>query len=81
MSGRVVVITGSAGGIGGSMMLRFAELGDVPVGLDLADGFDVSDLSAVGDVVQYLAAPTTFTTGIDLLVDGGISGIRIVEDK
>lgn len=60
MSGRVVVITGSAGGIGGSMMLRFAEL---------------------GDVVQYLAAPTTFTTGIDLLVDGGISGIRIVEDK
>jgi len=28
--------------------------------------------------VVYLAAPSTFTTGIDLLVDGGISGIRIV---
>jgi 2-keto-3-deoxy-L-fuconate dehydrogenase len=33
----------------------------------------------VADAVVYLAAPTTFTTGIDLLVDGGISGIRIVD--
>jgi NAD(P)-dependent dehydrogenase (short-subunit alcohol dehydrogenase family) len=33
----------------------------------------------VADAVAYLAAPTTFTTGIDLLVDGGISGIRIVD--
>jgi NAD(P)-dependent dehydrogenase (short-subunit alcohol dehydrogenase family) len=32
----------------------------------------------VADAVAYLAAPSTFTTGIDLLVDGGISGIRIV---
>jgi len=32
----------------------------------------------VADAVVYLAAPTTFTTGIDLLVDGGISGVRIV---
>ena len=34
---------------------------------------------AVADAVAYLAAPTTFTTGVDLLVDGGISGVRIVE--
>jgi len=34
---------------------------------------------AVADAVAYLAADTTFTTGIDLLVDGGISGIRIVD--
>lgn len=78
MSGRVVVITGAAGGIGSAMVQRFAALGDVPVGLDLADGFDVTDpaqcqaaadrivaehgridvlcnnagISAVGDVVQ-----------------------------
>jgi hypothetical protein len=34
---------------------------------------------SVADAVAYLAAPTTFTTGIDLLVDGGISGVRIVD--
>jgi NAD(P)-dependent dehydrogenase (short-subunit alcohol dehydrogenase family) len=34
---------------------------------------------SVADAVVYLAAPSTFTTGIDLLVDGGISGIRIVD--
>jgi hypothetical protein len=33
----------------------------------------------VADAAVYLAAPTTFTTGIELLVDGGISGIRIVD--
>jgi NAD(P)-dependent dehydrogenase (short-subunit alcohol dehydrogenase family) len=35
--------------------------------------------ATVADAVAYLAAPSTFTTGIDLLVDGGISGIRIVD--
>lgn len=43
MSGRVVVITGATGGIGSAMMTAFAAQGDVTVGLDLADGFDVSD--------------------------------------
>jgi 2-keto-3-deoxy-L-fuconate dehydrogenase len=78
MSGRVVVITGAAGGIGDAMMQRFAALGDTTIGLDLADGFDITDptqcthaaqrivdehgridvlcnnagISAVGDVVQ-----------------------------
>lgn len=33
----------------------------------------------VADAVAYLAAPSTFTTGADLLLDGGISGIRIVQ--
>jgi len=82
MSGRIVVITGAAGGIGSAMMHRFAELGDTPVGLDLADGFDVTDparcvaaadrvvadhgsidvlcnnagISAVGDVVESTPA-------------------------
>lgn len=35
----------------------------------------------VADAVVYLAAPTTFTTGVDLLIDGGISGVRIVEQS
>lgn len=78
MGSRVVVITGSSGGIGAAMMQRFAALGDIPIGLDLVDGFDVTDptqcaheaerivgehgridvlcnnagISAVGDVVQ-----------------------------
>jgi NAD(P)-dependent dehydrogenase (short-subunit alcohol dehydrogenase family) len=43
MSGRVVVITGAVGGIGSAMMSAFAAQGDVTVGLDLADGFDVTD--------------------------------------
>lgn len=43
MSGRVVVITGAAGGIGSAMMERFAANGDTTVGLDLADGFDLTD--------------------------------------
>lgn len=43
MSGRVVVITGAAGGIGGALIDRFRRDGDIAVGLDLADGFDVTD--------------------------------------
>ncbi len=32
----------------------------------------------VAEAIAYLAAPTTFTTGADFLLDGGISGVRIV---
>lgn len=39
---------------------------------------DLVSCEAVADAVAYLAAPTTFATGVDLLVDGGISGVRIV---
>lgn len=56
MGGRVVVVTGSAGGIGGAIVQRFDALGDTTVGLDLADGFDVTDPSqceaAVTRIVQ-----------------------------
>lgn len=78
MSGRVVVITGSCGGIGSAMVQRFTADGDIAVGLDLDEGFDVTDpdqcvaaadrivaehgridvlcnnagISAIGDVVQ-----------------------------
>ena len=33
----------------------------------------------VADAVAYLASPTTFTTGADLLLDGGMSGVRLVD--
>jgi 2-keto-3-deoxy-L-fuconate dehydrogenase len=32
----------------------------------------------VADAVAYLASPTTFTTGSDFLLDGGVTGVRIV---
>jgi NAD(P)-dependent dehydrogenase (short-subunit alcohol dehydrogenase family) len=33
----------------------------------------------VAAAVMYLAAPTTFTTGQELILDGGITGIRLVD--
>jgi 2-keto-3-deoxy-L-fuconate dehydrogenase len=35
-------------------------------------------VTEVADAVAYLAAPSTFTTGSDFLLDGGITGVRIV---
>jgi NAD(P)-dependent dehydrogenase (short-subunit alcohol dehydrogenase family) len=33
----------------------------------------------VAAAVAYLAADETFTTGADFLLDGGITGVRVVE--
>src|SRR3954469_14573277 len=43
--GRVVVVTGTAGGIGPKIAAEFEALGDTVVGLDIVDGFDVRDPS------------------------------------
>jgi 2-keto-3-deoxy-L-fuconate dehydrogenase len=43
MADRVVVVTGSAGGIGTEMVKAFEAEGDLVVGLDLVNGFDVTD--------------------------------------
>jgi len=42
MPDRVIVVTGSRGGIGSAIVDRFTAAGDVVVGLDLLDGIDVS---------------------------------------
>lgn len=36
-------------------------------------------VDAVADAVAYLAADSTYTTGADFLLDGGITGVRLVD--
>jgi NAD(P)-dependent dehydrogenase (short-subunit alcohol dehydrogenase family) len=54
LEGKVAVITGSAGGIGGAAMQRFAAEGAIAVGVDVAPGadftVDVADEAAVRDL-------------------------------
>ena len=56
MAKRVVLVTGSAGGIGSSIADRFDELGDTVVGLDLINGFDVTEPSACAAAVADVVA-------------------------
>jgi NAD(P)-dependent dehydrogenase (short-subunit alcohol dehydrogenase family) len=42
VSRRIVIVTGSSGGIGSAIVERFTKLGDTAVGLDLLEGVDVA---------------------------------------
>ncbi len=56
MSRRIVVITGSAGGIGSAIGSRFTKNNDTVIGLDLADGFDLSQTQHCDDAVRQIIA-------------------------
>lgn len=51
MTERIVVVTGARGGIGTAIASRFAADGATVIGLDLLDGFDVTDAGACRDAV------------------------------
>ena len=40
---RIVIVTGTSGGIGSAIAAEFESLGDTVVGLDIVEGFDVTD--------------------------------------
>jgi len=42
VSERIVVVTGSSGGIGSAIVDRFSAAGDTVIGFDLLEGVDVS---------------------------------------
>lgn len=75
MADRVVVVTGSAGGIGSAIVDAFESRGDIVVGLDLVDGFDIRDWNAC----QAAASEIVGSYGrIDVLC--GNAGVGAVGD-
>jgi 2-keto-3-deoxy-L-fuconate dehydrogenase len=56
MAQRVIVVTGASGGIGTAIAEAFTALGDTVVGLDLVEGFDVTDPQACADAAARIEA-------------------------
>ena len=79
MTQRIVVITGSAGGIGTAINQRFRQDQDIVVGLDLADGFDLTQPEQCDQAIQRVIAEHG---RIDVLCNNaGISSVGDVVDS
>ena len=75
MRQRVVIVTGSAGGIGAATVDRFSAGGDVVIPLDLVDDFDVTDPKACVAAAEAVLADHG---RIDVLCN--IAGVGAVGD-
>ncbi len=56
MAQRVIVVTGARGGIGRAIVDAFTAIGDQVIGLDLLDGFDVTDANACTEAAARIEA-------------------------